>query len=92
VAAERQRERADDHDEHFQHAVIVAVLSPKFNSDEFWRASTVKSGVSLLVTRDSLSALRFALLVNRIVMRSEGARSGGRRPSAAAPDVRRPRV
>jgi hypothetical protein len=39
VAAERQRERADDHDEHFQHAVIVAVLSPKFNSDEFWRAS-----------------------------------------------------
>jgi hypothetical protein len=35
----RKQSTADDHDEHFQHAVIVAVLSPKFNSDEFWRAS-----------------------------------------------------
>jgi hypothetical protein len=39
VAAERQRECADDHDEQLQHAVIVAGVGAKFNSDEFWRGS-----------------------------------------------------
>jgi hypothetical protein len=36
---ERQRECADDHDEQLQHAVIVAGVGAKFNSDEFWRWS-----------------------------------------------------
>jgi len=36
VAAERQRECADDQDQRFQYAVIVAGVGAKFNSDEFW--------------------------------------------------------
>jgi hypothetical protein len=40
VAAERQRERPDHHDQQFQHAVIVAGVGAPFNSDQFWREST----------------------------------------------------
>jgi hypothetical protein len=39
MAAERQRDCADHHDEQFQHAVIVVGVGAKFNSDEFWRWS-----------------------------------------------------
>jgi len=39
MAAERQRECSDDHDEQLQHAVIVAGVRGKFNPDEFWRGS-----------------------------------------------------
>ena len=39
MSAKRQRQRADDHDEQFQHAVIVAGVGAKFNSDAFWRGS-----------------------------------------------------
>jgi hypothetical protein len=39
VAAERQRERPDHHDQQFQHAVIVAGVGAPFNSDQFWRES-----------------------------------------------------
>src|SRR5262249_41640376 len=39
MAAERQRECADDHDEQLQHASIVAGVDAKINTDEFWRAS-----------------------------------------------------
>ena len=35
MAAQRQRECVDDHDEQRQHAVIVAGVGAKFNSDEF---------------------------------------------------------
>ncbi|PYQ86060.1 MAG: hypothetical protein DMG02_26180 [Acidobacteria bacterium] len=39
MAAECQRDCADDHDEQLQHAVIVVGVGAKFNSDEFWRWS-----------------------------------------------------
>jgi hypothetical protein len=39
MAAERQRQCADDHDEQLQHASIVAGVVAKINWDEFWRAS-----------------------------------------------------
>jgi hypothetical protein len=37
MATEHQRECADDDDEQLEHAVIVAGISAKFNSDPFWR-------------------------------------------------------
>jgi len=37
MAAERQRQGADDHDQQFQHERIVAVAGAKFNADEFWK-------------------------------------------------------
>ena len=40
MAAERQRQRAADHDEQLQHASIVAGVGAKINGDEFWRGST----------------------------------------------------
>jgi hypothetical protein len=39
MAAERQRQCADDDDEEFQHAPIVAGVGAKINGDEFWRTS-----------------------------------------------------
>ena len=39
MAAECQRDCADDHDEQLQHAVIVVGVGAKFNSDEFWRVT-----------------------------------------------------
>ena len=39
MAAERQCKGANDHDDQLQHAVIVAGVGAKFNSDEFWRWS-----------------------------------------------------
>ena len=41
MAAECQRDCADDHDEQLQHAVIVVGVGAKFNSDEFWRWSGI---------------------------------------------------
>jgi len=41
MAADRQRKSADDHDQQLQHAVIVAGVGGKFNSDEFWRGSAL---------------------------------------------------
>jgi len=40
MSAERQRKCANDYDERLQHAVIVAGIGAKFNSDEFWPGST----------------------------------------------------
>jgi hypothetical protein len=39
MAAERQRQRAADHDEQIQHASIGASVGKKINVDEFWRGS-----------------------------------------------------
>jgi hypothetical protein len=39
MAAERQRECADDHDDQIQHARILAGVGANFNPDEFWRWS-----------------------------------------------------
>jgi hypothetical protein len=37
VSAERQRQRAADHNEQLQHASIVAGVGATINADEFWR-------------------------------------------------------
>jgi hypothetical protein len=58
MAAERQRECADDHDEQLQHAVIVAGVGARFNSDEFWRCSVDRTAVWDLVRVDNCTAPR----------------------------------
>jgi hypothetical protein len=45
VAAERQHEGSDNHDESLQQAEIVAGVAAKFNSDEFWLWSAMLFGV-----------------------------------------------
>jgi hypothetical protein len=61
MAAERQRECADDHDEQLQHAVIVAGLGEKFNSDEFWRWSSVAAIEAACVTEAVVAWIYFFL-------------------------------
>jgi hypothetical protein len=65
VAAERQRECADDHDEQLQHAVIVAGVGARFNADEFWRCSP--SGLTH-ITRSPTIPVRFRPVAQNFIL------------------------
>jgi hypothetical protein len=46
MAAERQRQRAAEHDEQFQHASIEAGVVANINGDGFWRGSGWKQSAT----------------------------------------------
>jgi antitoxin (DNA-binding transcriptional repressor) of toxin-antitoxin stability system len=67
MSAERQRQRAADHDEHLQHASIVDGVGAKINAAEFWRGSlghaecSASRGVSPTVCVRHLEQLEWLL-------------------------------